>query len=149
MVIKLTDAIKLLNEEFVNIFAKAIDHFGLTRDFRVAGYMLPDGTLLDFSGGAQGQRYQDHREIQDILQSSGTDAMIEFMKQGAIRLSPESGGIDLYKEPTDNQYRELLKYFEYFDGEVIVEINDGQFNKQYEMWTKPQRIVNEIRRFFQ
>ena len=31
-----------------------VDHFGITEDFAEAGYILPDGRLLDLSGKNQG-----------------------------------------------------------------------------------------------
>lgn len=33
----------------MDIFQKVIEYFGTTSDFRETGYILPDGTMLDFS----------------------------------------------------------------------------------------------------
>lgn len=53
---------------------KAILKFGKTYDPKEAGYILPTGTALDFSGRSQGagieafgKRYMDHREVSDIV----------------------------------------------------------------------------------
>lgn len=93
---------------------KAIDTFGTTRDYREAGYILPDGTMLDFSGRHQtgdyervgtgyrpvagqrdwmaGERYVDHREISDIVGEGPNESMIAFMgNEGAIRNKPGVG----------------------------------------------------------
>ena len=55
-----------------------------------------------------GQRTIDHRAIAEIMTDiSGDDAMLAYMKEGNIRLMPESPGISLIKEPTDDQIRTL------------------------------------------
>jgi len=81
---------------------KAIEHFGLTDDPNEAGYILPDGTMLDFSGkntvsqenssSHMGTRPRDHREINFVLDdfpggTNRTDGMNAFMRlTGAIRI---------------------------------------------------------------
>ena len=84
----------LLNES--SLIDKAIAQFGLTSDPSEAGYILPDGRMLDFSGkregGTPGMRSLDHGDISilhvDDTSISGTDGMIEFMQQaGAVRFS--------------------------------------------------------------
>ncbi len=65
------------NEESKRIFEQAKKLFGTTRDVREAGYVLPDGSMLDFSGRhlmnpssdtsfLRGRRTLDHRDIQQI-----------------------------------------------------------------------------------
>ena len=52
-------------------FSKAKEAFGTTKDPLEAGYVLPGGEMLDFSGrhegsperDIKGKRYSDHREI--------------------------------------------------------------------------------------
>lgn len=83
--------------------SKAIEHFGLTDDPQEAGYILPDGTMLDFSGKNEGNpdnavyragmRSRDHREIRFALTDDfpggiqGTEGMNAFMRlTGSIRL---------------------------------------------------------------
>ena len=47
--------------------SEAIDRFGTTEDYREVGYIMADGTMLDFSeknnGGPGGTRTIDHRAI--------------------------------------------------------------------------------------
>jgi len=54
----------IVNETMIS---KAKAEFGVTEDFDEAGYILPDGEMLDFSGKNQGaigrDREVDHREI--------------------------------------------------------------------------------------
>ena len=75
----------------------AISHFGTTYSWKETGYLLTNGKKLDFSGrneGASGgYRTVDHRDIVDIYPEdsdlSGTEAMVDFMSQGNIRIMPE------------------------------------------------------------
>ena len=95
---------------------RAVDLFGLTNDPREAGYILPDGSLLDFSGSRLGNddggRAEDHRAIIEIYSRmhSGTDAVTRFMKEeGAIRLNVSRGfsiNIDFIKPITQLQGQE-------------------------------------------
>ncbi len=86
----------------------AVAHFGKTYSWDETGYVLTDGTKLDFSGrhegGPGGYRSVDHREVVDAFGEdsdlSGNGAMVQFMADGAIRIMPESGGINLSVEPT-------------------------------------------------
>ena len=71
------------NEGSEEIFNAAKEKFGRTYDIREAGYVLPDGTMLDFSGrhelfGAddsaiRGSRTTDHREISKIAYKYDND----------------------------------------------------------------------------
>lgn len=77
---------------------RAIEHFGLTDDPREAGYILADGSMLDFSGknegGAPGRRAYDHREVyRATYGDGGTMGMLEFMyATGAVRMHYDSDG---------------------------------------------------------
>ena len=42
---------------------KALKSFKTTTNFNEAGYLLPDGKMLNFSGVEHNHRYRDHREI--------------------------------------------------------------------------------------
>ncbi len=78
------------------LFKKAKKQFGTTPDYREAGYILPDGKLLDLSGknigGTPFTRSLDHREISRALNTggkgiSGDKSMDFFERQGALRFS--------------------------------------------------------------
>lgn len=132
---------------------KAIKEFGLINDFKEAGYILTNGKLLDFSGkrdgGCSGVRYMDHREIESILESNYTDALIEFMNMGNIRLNPESQGLDISVLPTKEQEITLRNYFNYFKGEIIVDISDinGKNIANFECREKTasSKIISDIK----
>ena len=78
-------------------------HFGTTGNFKVAGYLLTNGKLLDFSGKHWGDttsrtRQVDHRDVQEVLDDrgdNGFNAMIDMIGNGNIRLMPETGGTNL------------------------------------------------------
>lgn len=72
-------------EETEQIIRSAQEYFGTTNDWNETGYLTRDGKQLDFSGGAAGNRYVDHREILDAYESAGIDdgmsgveAMVDF-----------------------------------------------------------------------
>lgn len=107
------DRVTLFEHE--GLAAAAIAHYGITQDPREAGYILPDGTMLDFSGrhtsndkrnrqrDFAGVRYIDHRSVADLFDDAppgdGTSAMRRFMRAtGAIRFNPGSG-IDVVSMP--------------------------------------------------
>ena len=126
------------------IFDQAKRVFGTTDDYREAGYILPDGSLLDFSGRRQGSttpghRYMDHREVilafgpqarakmktaSNYFQANpGSIAMLRFMDAGAVRISKQNGTtfLDIVKRPTPEQrsvLREVLRESE----EAIVDV---------------------------
>ena len=107
----------------------AKDHFGLTKDPREAGYILPDGSMLDLSGRHNmqndykkvgdrwvnkkpgdrdwmaGHRETDHRELPDNVgaDKGGTEGMRDFMREtGAVRLS-YGIGVEFATPPTNRQ----------------------------------------------
>jgi hypothetical protein len=150
------------DEQREALFDKAKAQFGLTNNFKVAGYMLPDGSLLDFSeannGGNPNQRSLDHREIEGIIMDEGKEYdsrwmyLADFMNEGAIRLLPEYAGINLMKAPTKEQRQKLFDFIYKYNGEVILEIADERLNNvayvEYDRRTSPSRIFRDIDRYF-
>lgn len=65
---------------------KARRMFGETDIFQFAGYILEDGTMLNFSYGGY-QRDEDHRIIgQFFSKAQGTEALLKFMRRGNVRV---------------------------------------------------------------
>lgn len=134
-------------------------YFGTTNSVMEAGYITPNGKMLDFSGRHEGGtdrdvRNVDHRDIQEVFNGVyGTDAMVAYMADGAIRLSPESGGINLQSDPSDAQIAALSRYIRSFRGEVMVDVDDASGNTQYtftyDSGTSPQKILSDIHEYFQ
>lgn len=98
-----------------------VEFFGTTDNMREAGFISPDGHILDLSdkanGGPAGTRSMDHREISECYPGlSDTDALISAMADGYIRLSPEIPGIDTSVVPNEAQRRALSKFIRYYRG---------------------------------
>lgn len=103
-----------------------LKEFGSTDDLNETGYILSDGTFVDFSGRSSandyirrgdrfvpkrgpdsfaGQRYLDHRQLpENVLEAvgatGGTAGMVMFLKEtGALRVMPGTG-FKVYRMPT-------------------------------------------------
>jgi hypothetical protein len=123
-----TEADEFVLSEADNFFDLAIQDKGLTDDINEAGYVLPDGRMLDFSGkregGPSGSRAEDHRQILSEAGVEGTDAMIAFQRMGAVRLDAAAHSVDFEVPPTTAALRALETMFD--DGEpVFVDVAEG------------------------
>lgn len=140
---------------------KAIAFFGKTYNWNETGYLTPAGTKLDFSGkhegGPGGYRIVDHRDIRDAIgEDYGGDdysgSMVQFMSEGNIRISPESGGINLSVEPTKSQMDALSDFIGKNRGEVILDLDtpDGQTvsSTEYPRGTHSSKVLNDIKAYF-
>ena len=138
---------------------KAVSTFGTTYSWNETGYLTPSGKQLDFSGkrdGAQaGYRSMDHRDVSELYDAEGvggTDAMIKFMNEGNIRISPEMGGINLQSMPTKAQFDKLQLFVRKNGGEVTIDFDDANGNTlhsiEYPQGTGPVRINNDIKRYY-
>ncbi len=113
-------------------------HFGTTRNYEVAGYLMTDGKMLDFSGRHWGDtssdfRQVDHRDVYEVeaIESefdNGREAMVAMIGDGNIRLNPESGGINLAVLPNAKQMTALRGYVNHFRGEVVVDVDEAGGN---------------------
>ena len=116
--------VKLSDREITEIsgaeYQQLVNHFGTTRNYDVAGYLLGNGAMLDFSGKHWGDDYSDtrqvdHRDVWDVWQRKdrdGVDEMVNMIGNGNIRFMPENRGINLAVMPTDghwaHQFRQRL-----------------------------------------
>lgn len=140
------------------ITSSAKKHFGITYDWNKAGYILTDGSRLDFSGKHQGydtgMRSVDHRDIGEVYSddSDGVNAMIDFMQKGNIRIMPESNSINLSAAPTAKQETALRQFIRRVNGEVIVDIDDANGKTvrslEYDSGTSAEKILNDISQYF-
>lgn len=140
----------------------ALDYFGRTYKWSETGYVLLNGARLDFSGrhegGPGGYRTVDHRDIIDALGEDygGGDysgGMVRFMQEGNIRISPESGGINLAVMPTKAQMDALSDFISKERGEVILDIDDAQGNTisstEFSRGTHASKVLQAIRDYFE
>lgn len=149
-------------EEMKQHAKDAKEFFGKTYNWNETGYITTDGTKLDFSGkhegGPGGYRAVDHRDIRDAL---GDDyggeeyggSLVQFMSEGNIRISPESGGINLSVLPTKAQFDALSDFVSKNRGEVVVDIDDINGNTlvstEYPKHTHSSKVVNDIKAYFE
>ena len=150
------------------IFNAAKKLFGTTYDIREAGYILPDGSMPDFSGRHQmnpgsdtsflrGRRSTDHREVESIAyeRDGNTKTGIEtdmpdFIRRGAIRIDDNAGAINLSVKPTNEQKKALRQLIAHNDGYVQVDFGDGWDSDHYVEYdgAKPSRVLADIDRYF-
>lgn len=142
-----------------NLDKAALEYFGRTYSWKETGYLTKSGKKLDFSGKNQGApggyRTLDHRDISEIMLDSdisGTEAMIEYMNQGNIRIMPETNGINLSVLPTASQFEALDDYISRARGEVILDIDDNNGNTlhsvEYPKGTRASKVINDIKKYF-
>ena len=140
----------------------ADEYFGHTYKWAETGYILTNGKKLNFSGrhegGPGGYRTVDHRDIRDALGDDygGSDysgSMVQFMSEGNIRISPESGGINLSVMPTKNQLDSLSDFISHNRGEVILDLDtpDGQTvsSTEYPRGTHANKVLSDIKAYFE
>lgn len=141
----------------VGLKEAAKKYFGKTDNFNEAGYLLTDGSMLDFSGkkdgGPPNVRYMDHREVQSI-DGFETD-MYSFMEEGNVRMKTESGGFEVSRQTTVGQRKTLSEYIDNLNGEVIVDltnIRDGVFKStesiEYPAGTSAEKIFKDIDNYY-
>ena len=146
------------NAEYRRMLAK--EQFGVTEEFRRAGYILPDGQMLDFAQNDR-SRDTDHREILEVFGpaevKTGTEALNEFLLDGNVRVMAEGPGIDLSAdaEPTAQQLEQIWKMVDELSGErgqFILDIStaDGRVaaSKAYSGSVDADKVVREIRDYY-
>jgi hypothetical protein len=140
-----------------NVIRQVSRHFGLTNDWREAGYIMPSGALTDFSGKREGampkMRSFDHREIGRALENidhpaseGGTDGMIAFVNLGPIRIDFKAGSIHIEKEPTSKQYV-MLKQFISLTPSDYINLDIKNQSKSFEPFEK-RKVIGFIKRHF-
>lgn len=145
-------------------YRSLVNTFGVTKNYEVAGYLLGNGLMLDFSGKHWGDDYSTSRQVdhRDVLEGLGYDsphaegdgvgAMIDMIGSGNIRLMPETGGINLALMPNETQMRVLRGYINHFNGEVIVDVDevggDTIHSFEYNRGTASARILSDIEEYF-
>ena len=138
----------------------AVEKFGTTEAFEQAGYIMPDGQMLNFARNGR-KRDADHREIMDVFGPAeahdGTEALNLFIAEGNVRVMAESPGIDMAAEtePTAQQLERIREMADTIGTErrgftIDFSAPDGKAvaSKTYEGRIDADRIVREIREFY-
>lgn len=160
-----------INQKLID---KAIHYFGLTDNPNETGYVLPDGRRLDFSGRHQindyvfndktlkfeiknkkerdymfNERNIDHREVQDIINSSDTRAMIDFMKKtSAIRYLSNSG-ITVIENPTDQQLKVIISDFRKSQEILEVDVTDFKTMNTIDSKEFPRATLEAVKNYIE
>lgn len=139
----------------------ALKFYGETGTFQRAGYITPNGYLLDFSEGT-GSRVQDHRNIMFVVEESGIDigryeedrqrhlqswGMMVVMDMGFIRYMPETKGVDMHRMPTQQQFENLRFLIKKYNGNIVIEMNEDVYI-QYEDGTPEDFIIDGIKSYY-
>ena len=138
----------------------AVEQFGTTSEFERAGYILPDGQMLDFARNDK-TRDTDHREIMSVFGpaevSEGTDALNKFLADGNVRVMAEAPGVDLAadKAPTAAQMEQIREMAGSLGSEqrkftLDISTTDGRVaaSKEYSGRIDADRVVREIRDYY-
>lgn len=141
----------------------AVSQFGTTERFEAAGYILPDGQMLDFSDGGA-KRAKDHREVISVFgpaelgqNADGTKALNRFIAEGNVRVMAESPGVDVsgIVQPSAEQMQQIRKMADSlgadahrFNLDVSGEDGSTLASKWYEGNVRGSRIVNDLREFY-
>ena len=140
--------------------AEAVKAFGYTPMFVDAGYLLPNGKMLNFSGEKGkhfGMRGDDHRAIGQVFANmSGSEAMVAFMQEGNIRLMAEAPGMDIASavEPTAQQYTTIRKFVREYSNQEYLSVDFTDENGRevgslvYEGRISADRVVNDIKHYY-
>ena len=136
----------------------AVERFGVTSDFREAGFVLPDGSMLDFSGGIKGRRGDDHGKIRLIYGSgvSGSKAIARFLSEGNVRISEMARGIEVGEGDglTASQYNVISRFVARMSGKgdfyVDYTREDGTSigSATYEGNVSAEEVIWDIRDFY-
>lgn len=102
----------------MTIEERAVKTYGLTDIPEFAGYMLANGTMLNFSYEGN-QRDEDHRNVSQFFKHSENDGcfskyMYKFIDRGNIRCSCNECcyGFEFSKVPTREQWLALYKLYQ-------------------------------------
>lgn len=138
----------------------AVEQFGTTDRFERAGYILPDGRMLNFAQN-DGTRDTDHREILDVFGPAevpnGTEALNKFLADGNVRVMAEAPGVDIAAKtpPTEQQLRQIRAMVEQLGSEkrrftLDISTTDGRVaaSKEYSGKVDADKVVREIREYY-
>lgn len=139
--------------------------YGTTDNPLVIGFILPDGTALDFSGGGNGSRRMvDHRDIRDVIKREKRDKvyypeLVDFVLSGAIRYITHIHGFQIGRLPTEEQWDRLWditeSYRRFVDPckRIYIDLcKDGDFydcvSVKYQPKTSMAKIKADVIDFF-
>jgi hypothetical protein len=144
------------------ILTRATRHFGVTSNPREAGYLMPNGTMLNFAGMSKGygRRDFDHRNIGNAFgekdngphAQGGTEGMRAFMSHGPIRILNTNGNtdLDIMTPPTRQQFKKIQELLSQNTETTYIETRkDGNVvNREYPVGTSVGKMLRDINAFY-
>jgi len=145
---------------------KKIERAGFTTNLAHAGFITPDGKLIDLSGKRFGRDIRSYgRMIHESL-VGGYAAMVKFMAEGNIRIQGDRGAIEIYAPPTEKQYdmiRQVIRtagveetFVDLYDGSSIKPGEGGGPDTARKLFLAPgdlrrseSKIINQIKQFYE
>jgi hypothetical protein len=138
-----SDSLDMTNVEQVEEYAKK--RYGTTYNLKCAGYVLTDGSFLNFSQDGFSRTVDHHIDINGA-------GLYDLMKLGWVRLSPEAPGFEVMKPLTPAQKQSLKDFLRnHCTSRAFVDVVDTSghsiFNKEYKVYDFPM-IFSDINAVF-
>lgn len=124
----------------LSLFSKAKKIFGTTSNHHEAGYILPDGSLLDTMSQSRGSRWSDHE-----AQAKALGLTIEQLKQsGAVRLVATSRELNLefHKFINQQQWNKIQEIFK--NDEMMEAIRSDRTNDEGKIMASETFLADKI-----
>ena len=137
------------------VFELAKQVFPVTSGFQIAGWLLPDGTLIALTYGGS-QRDRDHGEVARLFEEplERWEAVNKFRDMGAIRISPlrnDGYAIEMSVMPSQEQFeqiRRLLGTARELEVEIFGAGRDGRFYQSYPYGTSMEEVYGDLKAAF-
>lgn len=147
----------LRSEDTDTIFATAKEEFESTSDWKKTGWLMPDGTQLDFAEGGD-YRGTDHRAIGAAYKGVAEHQwqyLQDFESRGGIRIHMNRDGkygtIEMTIKPTAEQKKRLRSFIGAVGGNVDVDFMDANYNTAHSAsyeGVSPARVLSGITSFY-
>jgi hypothetical protein len=136
------------------VLNEALSKHGETKDFKESGYVLPNGKMLNMSGGEKGRRVFSHQGVQITKSSDGRTKVDQMLDAGSVRISSDEqfgGMIHAGQHPvTSEQLSSIKKLIGHHNGKVYVAVEDKDrktlHDRGYDEGTSHTKILGDIQR---
>ena len=142
-----------LKKEIINT-AKKI--FGITNNINEAGFILPNGEMLNFSEEGE-EKDISHFEIggNEKMRNIDVFSIQNFEETVAIRIDAEQGLIEILNMPTLEQMKKISNIADY-NGITYLEMlkqDKNKYNSEHKYIeiekSNPAKIINQLRSFYE
>jgi len=158
----INESVEFSDRDILRVEKKAVNFYGQADSFGQAGFITPNGYLLDFSDGT-GSRVQDHRNIGYVFEllpdidlkeyggekwrRSASWGMYAVLDMGFIRYLPEGHSVHIVRMPTQQQFEKLRQLIHQQNGKINVQLDNNNYI-EYEHDTPEDYIIDGIKSYF-